>query len=181
MNYRKIWEQYNDRKIPKDYHIHHIDGNRNNNHPDNLLCCSIEEHAKIHYNRWEKYKLESDKIAWLGLSNLISSQEVFRLACRLSAKNPDRIAKIAAAGRGRIPWNKGLTKYNDPRIARTQKTREKMQKVKHPNRKKRGPWPEEWKQEQKLRMKKWWEIRRSQKISPQIVWEPQVLILALEQ
>jgi len=30
-NYRKIYEQHHGIKIPKGYHIHHIDGNHNNN------------------------------------------------------------------------------------------------------------------------------------------------------
>lgn len=39
--------------IPKDpngrsYEIHHIDGNASNNHPENLICVSINEHYNIH-------------------------------------------------------------------------------------------------------------------------------------
>lgn len=54
-NYRKIYEQ-NFGPIPKDengrsYEIHHIDGNRNNNMPDNLVCVSIQEHYDIHYSQ----------------------------------------------------------------------------------------------------------------------------------
>lgn len=54
MHYRKIWEQHNNKTIPEGYDIHHIDGNRKNNHPDNLLCVSIEEHLEIHkkQNDW---------------------------------------------------------------------------------------------------------------------------------
>lgn len=56
INYRKLWEQYNNCKIPKDntgrtYDIHHIDGNRNNNTKENLYACSIEEHYAIHYKQ----------------------------------------------------------------------------------------------------------------------------------
>lgn len=56
VNYRKLWEQYNNCKIPKDatgrtYDIHHIDGNRNNNSKENLYACSIEEHYNIHHNQ----------------------------------------------------------------------------------------------------------------------------------
>lgn len=50
-NYRKIWEEHNGRKIPDGYHIHHIDGNRSNNNPSNLLCVSPEEHWQIHFER----------------------------------------------------------------------------------------------------------------------------------
>lgn len=53
--YRKIYEQHNG-SIPKEqdgrtYDIHHIDGNRANNHPDNLVALTIQEHYNIHYTQ----------------------------------------------------------------------------------------------------------------------------------
>jgi hypothetical protein len=50
--YRKIYE-YHYGKIPKDkdgrtYHIHHIDGNHDNNNPLNLKAVTIQEHYDIH-------------------------------------------------------------------------------------------------------------------------------------
>lgn len=48
MNYRKIWKEYNNMVIPNGYHIHHIDGDRSNNTPENLICVSPEEHFNIH-------------------------------------------------------------------------------------------------------------------------------------
>lgn len=53
-NYRKIYEQ-NFEPIPKGYHIHHIDGNSNNNNPSNLICLSPQEHYDIHYKQ-EDYR-----------------------------------------------------------------------------------------------------------------------------
>jgi hypothetical protein len=50
-SYRIIWEKFNEEKIPKGYHIHHIDGNRNNNEPLNLMCISPEDHFKIHLDQ----------------------------------------------------------------------------------------------------------------------------------
>lgn len=50
-NYRKIWEEYNQQEIPKGYHIHHIDGNHDNNNPENLECLSAEDHWKKHYEQ----------------------------------------------------------------------------------------------------------------------------------
>ena len=54
-NYRKIYEQYYG-LIPIDnkgrkYDIHHIDGDRSNNNPTNLIAVSIEEHYDIHYKQ----------------------------------------------------------------------------------------------------------------------------------
>jgi hypothetical protein len=50
--YRRIYEQ-NHGPIPRDeegrsYDIHHIDGNRKNNDPSNLVAVSIIEHYNIH-------------------------------------------------------------------------------------------------------------------------------------
>lgn len=51
--YRKIYKEHHG-SIPKDengrnYEIHHIDGNRKNNDPTNLIALSIQEHFNIHY------------------------------------------------------------------------------------------------------------------------------------
>ena len=50
MNYRKKWESYYGR-IPDNYEIHHIDGNKHNNDIINLKCVSIEEHFNIHLSQ----------------------------------------------------------------------------------------------------------------------------------
>lgn len=51
-DYRKVWEEVHG-PIPVDgvgrtYEIHHIDGDRNNNSIENLMCVSIQEHYNIH-------------------------------------------------------------------------------------------------------------------------------------
>jgi hypothetical protein len=53
VNYRTIYEQTHG-PIPYDqdgrrYEIHHVDGNHNNNHIDNLKAVTIKEHYDIHY------------------------------------------------------------------------------------------------------------------------------------
>ena len=44
--------------IPKGYHIHHIDGNKQNNCIDNLECISPSDHNKKHHkdNTFNRYK-----------------------------------------------------------------------------------------------------------------------------
>ncbi len=51
INYRKIWEDFNGKQIPEGYHIHHLDGNRDNNDPSNLVCLSPAEHWDLHYKQ----------------------------------------------------------------------------------------------------------------------------------
>jgi hypothetical protein len=55
MNYRKIWKDHYG-EIPIDengitYDIHHIDGDKENNHISNLKAVSLEEHWKIHFEQ----------------------------------------------------------------------------------------------------------------------------------
>lgn len=53
-NYRNIWERHTGQKIPRGYHIHHKDGNRTNDLPENLICVSPEEHVKLHLQMGHK-------------------------------------------------------------------------------------------------------------------------------
>ena len=49
-NSKKYRSIYREQKgpIPEGWHIHHIDGNKFNNHINNLFACSPEEHGLIH-------------------------------------------------------------------------------------------------------------------------------------
>tara|TARA_R100000458_G_C8046574_1_gene95603 strand:- start:291 stop:497 length:207 start_codon:yes stop_codon:yes gene_type:complete len=47
MNYRKLYEN-NNGKIPKDWEVHHIDFNHNNNNIDNLIAVPKMVHIVIH-------------------------------------------------------------------------------------------------------------------------------------
>lgn len=51
-NYRKIYEKHHGPisvdRLGRTYGIHHIDGDHSNNHPNNLIQLTIEEHYDIH-------------------------------------------------------------------------------------------------------------------------------------
>ncbi|AJA42168.1 HNH endonuclease signature motif containing protein [Staphylococcus aureus] len=56
MVHRLVYEYFGT-DFNKDYHIHHIDGNKQNNCIDNLECISPSEHNKRHHkdNTFNKY------------------------------------------------------------------------------------------------------------------------------
>lgn len=49
--HRQIYEQYHNIKLTKHDIIHHIDGNKLNNNPDNLVCITRAEHVRLHKPR----------------------------------------------------------------------------------------------------------------------------------
>lgn len=86
-HYRRIYEDHYG-PIPKDsngrtYDIHHIDGNRNNNHPSNLVALSLEEHYDIHMKQGHysaalfiKQRMEVSKEELSRLATLANNKRV---------------------------------------------------------------------------------------------------------
>ena len=48
-----VWEHYNG-EVPKGYHVHHKDSDKNNNEIENLVLLSASEHASLHGNSWSE-------------------------------------------------------------------------------------------------------------------------------
>lgn len=48
------WEFFNNKKVPKGYHVHHIDGNTHNNNIDNLELILGSEHNRNHAKKRAK-------------------------------------------------------------------------------------------------------------------------------
>jgi hypothetical protein len=87
--YRKIYEQ-NNGLIPVDeqgvtYDIHHIDGNRKNNDPKNLIAVSIQEHYDIHYKQkdWDACKLIAARLKM----SVEDRKELYRKSIRKMVEN----------------------------------------------------------------------------------------------
>lgn len=62
-DYRKLYKEYYGIEFGKEFAIHHIDGNRNNNEISNLLLLPLSLHSKYHAYKFEfesccEYKLE---------------------------------------------------------------------------------------------------------------------------
>lgn len=116
MHYRKIWEQHNG-KIPKDdngrsYEIHHIDGNRQNNNIENLICISIEEHYDIHYKK-------GDYGACVMIAKRMNLPTEHLSKIQTGVKRPG----IGGVKKGTTPWNKGKSGY---KLELTEDSRRRM-------------------------------------------------------
>ena len=63
-NYRQIYQTEHPEEDITGKHIHHLDGDRSNNDPMNLIAVSIEDHYKIHFHQRDfgAAALLSDKI-----------------------------------------------------------------------------------------------------------------------
>ena len=81
VDYRKICREYYGytSEQMKGMDVHHLDGDRDNNHPTNLLLVTPDEHAKIH---------ENDFVKWSRKGSLLGNQAFIK---RLTEKSLIRL------------------------------------------------------------------------------------------
>jgi hypothetical protein len=61
--HRHVWE--NERgPIPEGFHIHHKDRDRGNNHVENLLCLSADDHHQLHIEEDQTFERRAQQAAW---------------------------------------------------------------------------------------------------------------------
>jgi hypothetical protein len=124
VNYRKIWENANG-AIPKDelgrsYEIHHIDGNRENNDLNNLMCVSIEQHYQIHYEQgdYSSANLIAQKIGSGNFSGWNHSETIKQ--------------KMSEAAKGKVFTEEHRRKMSETRKGKkhSEETKRKMSEAK---------------------------------------------------
>ena len=125
-SYRKIYEEHHNVKIPKGWHIHHIDGNNKNNDISNLEMLSPDDHAEKHghISNWIMSQKKANDLAIQKLktpemrekmrqSMLNSNSHKAFLEKRKTdekwKKNVSEAARKTAKNRTNDPWNKGVT------------------------------------------------------------------------
>ena len=108
VDYRKICREYYGytSEQMKGMDVHHLDGDRDNNHPSNLLLVTPEEHAKIHGN---------DFIKWSRKGSMLGNQAFIK---RLIEKGPTekeiehrkKMAILRKKGLHRVPHSEQTKK-----------------------------------------------------------------------
>lgn len=73
-NYRKIYEKKCNIKIPKNYEIHHVDFNRENNNIRNLVMLPKEIHQEYHkaYEELNSFYIQKEIISIIDKGNGIN-------------------------------------------------------------------------------------------------------------
>ena len=71
VDYREFYKGFFDIEFGNEYHIHHIDGNRKNNHIDNLLLLPAKLHNRYHF---QKQIIESQPLPTVITGNAAQNQ-----------------------------------------------------------------------------------------------------------
>ena len=70
----------------------------------NLIELSIEEHAEEHRKLYETYGRWEDKMAWYGLVEMVSKEELIKMKLSESGKKGSRITNKNRKGKSREEW-----------------------------------------------------------------------------
>jgi REP element-mobilizing transposase RayT len=91
---------------------------------DNLIECTVEEHANFHKKLYEKYGNEFDLIAYRGLSGQVTMTEAKRLAQLEGTKKGAKISNEIRKAKGNTigAWSK---KHNHVATIATLESRQK--------------------------------------------------------
>ena len=106
--YKKIWEQHHG-PVPEGYHIHHIDGNHENNHIDNLTIMTAEEHYAWHWKH-DRDKKIAGMLGKKKTRKTLSDEEFREMQRKKSLASKEKNAtKILYNGTVYLGWNDLLT------------------------------------------------------------------------
>lgn len=133
-NYVKIWEECNGQRLPDNMEIHHIDGNRSNNSPTNLLAVTINEHLEIHTKQQDYGAVQA---ILLRINRTEEQNEMLRICAskhqrELLEKGEHNFQRISKNRRSEISrqvgiltrdQNKGLHKFNSDPVKASENSR----------------------------------------------------------
>lgn len=133
-----VWEAIHG-PLPEGWCIHHVDGNKTNNAPDNLVgCASNSEHFREHHA-----EMSREIGRKLGLSG------------RGRPKSPEHRAKISAALKGRP-----VSPEHREKISETLKGRKAPPKSEETREKLRASWTPERRAAESQRVRQRWEDKK---------------------
>ena len=124
------------------------------NDPNNIIELSVEEHAKAHFELYQKHGKQEDYLAWKSLTKQIGHEQIFAetsciggLKNKGKSKTEDHKSKISDSNTG----NKSHLKKGD-----AQKKKLKLSKSMKNNMNSKNHSSPEYKAKQSIAMKKAW-------------------------
>jgi len=128
-------------------HLHHIIPKHmgGTDDPSNLIELTIEEHAEAHRKLYEQYGRVQDRRAWMGLTKMLSGEEIIR-EILTAPKSEEHKRKISQAHKGKPkPWLIG-SKHGAGNLGKPKSEQHKEKIRLSKLGKKRKPFSDEWKQ-----------------------------------
>lgn len=128
--FRLVWIAFNG-PIPKGYCIHHIDFDKTNDRLDNLQLMTNSEHTILHnkfrhntlnytwYNNKENNRRFKSDIEAFVYGYFFKGRIGLKKRDNYTKLSDETKTKISEKLKGRIPWNKGLTKETDERLVKS--------------------------------------------------------------
>ena len=98
--HRMVSEGLNKAKINDGMHVHHIDGNPLNNHPNNLLVCSRDKHNQIHNEKCRYNHNDLSTYSILEKRNCVICQKEFE--CRIQLNQSTCLSESCKLERKRL-------------------------------------------------------------------------------
>ena len=125
VDYRKVCQEHygytKEQMVGMD--VHHIDGDRNNNHPSNLKLLTPEEHAKIHQHEFVLWARKASKIGNEAFIKRLKEQG----PTEKELQNRKRLSQLSKTGIHRVPHTE-----ETKRIISLKKKQLLSDKTKHP-------------------------------------------------
>ena len=142
--------------------MHHIIENRDGKRfrTDTTIRLSVEKHADIHKEYYDKWGFHSDYVAWKGLSEQIGKDEIFFETSRIGGLNNRGKVKSKEHRKNLGDALRGRT-YEEMNLEYSQERKKKISEAMKGNKSSKNHSSSEYKKVQSEAMKKAWAKRKA--------------------
>jgi hypothetical protein len=110
--HRNVWELHHGMQIPPKHAIHHIDGNHENNSPDNLRLMPLSYHQTLHITSRDPRSFEKMRQSKRGVR--LSNTHKENISKAMQKKSPESRARNKGSKWIQDGTNSTLLKWGEP-------------------------------------------------------------------